>query len=114
MSTKQWGKHCIPLVQRIFNSQEKKSTGVTPAELLFGNTVSLGKEMLCRKPAEDEPDGRPKRLSEYMDKLLSTQAIFIKLAQEKQLSTDTHNTGTKEANFEDYLINSYVLFSGRP
>jgi hypothetical protein len=67
--------------------------------------------MLRRKPAEDEPDGQPKRLSKYMDKLLSTQAIYIKLAQEKQLSTDIHNMGTKEVNYEDYPITSYVLFS---
>jgi hypothetical protein len=73
--------------------------------------VSLGKEMLRRKPASDEPDGKPKRLSEYMDKLLITQATLIKVAQEKQLSTDIHNTGTKEASFEDYPINSYVLFN---
>jgi hypothetical protein len=110
-STEQWGTHCILLVQRILNSQEKKSTGVTPAELLFGNTVSLGREMLRRKPASDEPDGQRKRLSEYMDKLLISQATLIRLAQEKQLSTDTHNTGTKEAFFKDYPINAYVLFS---
>jgi hypothetical protein len=42
-STEQWGKNCIPFVQRTLNSQEKKSTGVTPAELLFGSTVSLAK-----------------------------------------------------------------------
>jgi hypothetical protein len=109
-SKEQWGLHCLPLVQRILNSQDKKSTGVTPAELLFGNTVSLGKEMLRRKPASNEPNGEPKQLSEYIDKLLTTQATLIKVAQEKQLSTDIHNTGTKEASFEDYPINSYVLF----
>jgi hypothetical protein len=46
-----------------------------------------------------------------MDQLLSTQALYRKLAQEKQMSTDMHNMGTKEANYEDYPINSYVLFS---
>jgi hypothetical protein len=50
-SIAQWGKHCIPFVQRTLNSQEKTSTGVTPAELLFGSPVSLGKEMLRRKPS---------------------------------------------------------------
>jgi transposase InsO family protein len=41
-----WGSHCLPFVQRILNSQEKTSTGVSPAELLFGSTVSLGRERL--------------------------------------------------------------------
>lgn len=105
-----WGSHCLPFVQRILNSQEKTSTGVTPAELLFGSTVSLGREIL-RRPFSGGPADPPQQLSAYMDKLLTTQATLIKIAQEKQLATDTHNMSTKETDYDDYPVNSYVLFA---
>jgi hypothetical protein len=110
-STEQWGSHCLLFVQRILNSQEKTSTGVSPAVLLFGSTISLGREMLRRQRESDGPEGPLKRLSEYMDKMLSSQALYIKIAQEKQLATDSHHMGTKESDYNDYPVNSYVLFA---
>jgi hypothetical protein len=105
------GTHCLPFVKRILNSQEKTSTDVSPAELLFGSTISLGRDMLRRQPESDGPEGPPKRLSAYMDKMLFSQALFIKIAQEKQLATDSHHMGTKESDYDDYPVNSYVLFA---
>jgi hypothetical protein len=105
-----WGSHCLPFVQRILNSQEKTSTGVSPAELLFGSTVSLGREILRRLFREESADPL-QQFSAYMDKLLTTQATLIKIAQEKQLATDSHNMSLKEPAYDDYPVNSYVLFA---
>jgi transposase InsO family protein len=35
----------IPLIQRIMNSTVNESTGVTPAELIFGNSIDLDRGM---------------------------------------------------------------------
>ena len=36
----------LPMVQRIMKTVEKKSTGVTPAQLIFNNSISLSKQIL--------------------------------------------------------------------
>jgi transposase InsO family protein len=41
-----WSKHYIPLVQRIMNASRVDSHGAIPADLLFGNAVSLDKGVL--------------------------------------------------------------------
>jgi transposase InsO family protein len=49
-----WSTDQLPLVMRIMNSEEKVSTGVSPAELLFGNTVNLGRQLLYRTSEKGE------------------------------------------------------------
>ena len=102
-----WSKNYLPLVMRILNSEEKANTGLTPAELLFGNNVDLGRRIL------HEPFNKPRQasetLSEYMDELLEAQATLIKVAQEKQHKHDTHHLSTFDSNYTEFPINSYVL-----
>jgi hypothetical protein len=43
-----WSSDQLPLVMRILNSQQKARTGVSPAEILFGNAVDLGRYILHR------------------------------------------------------------------
>ena len=64
-----WSKHHLPLVMRILNSEEKTNTGLSPAEILFGNTVDLGRRILHTPPASSDP---VESLSAYMEKLLET------------------------------------------
>jgi transposase InsO family protein len=106
-SQNKWSRHHLPLVMRILNSEEKKNTGLSPAEILFGNTVDLGRRILHASPPTSNDPKEP--LSDYMDKMLAAQADLIKVAQETQLKHDTHHMSTFEKNFSEFPINSYVL-----
>lgn len=104
-----WGKNQLPLVMRILNSEEKTNTGLSPAEILFGNTVDLGRRIL-HAPISKSRDGS-ETLTEYMDNMLKQQETLIKVAQETQLKHDTHHLSVFDPAFTEYPINSYVLLS---
>ena len=111
-----WGKRQLPLVMRILNSEEKTRTGVTPAEILFGNAVHINRGILERPlhPKSDLPKGR---LSAYMDEMLANQATLIQVAKDTQLKHDTHHMSEFDPGFTEFPINSYVLLEhpeGRP
>jgi hypothetical protein len=103
----QWSAKQIPLVMRILNSEEKTRTGVTPAELLFGNAVDLGRYLLYRPTAPLEPD---RSLNEHLEKMLERQSELIRVAQETQLKHDTHHMSRNDPELTDYPVNSYVLW----
>ena len=106
-SQKCWGKHQLPLVMRILNSEEKTNTGLSPAEILFGNTVNLGRHIM-HTPITP-PSDSPEPLSAYMEKLLTQQATLIEVAQATQAEHDSHHLSTFDPAFTEYPINSYVL-----
>jgi len=106
-SQRKWSKRQLPFVMRIMNSEEKANTGLSPAEILFGNTVDLGRRILHQPISQPADSSQP--LSEYMEQMLSEQASLIKVAQETQLRHDSHHMSTFEPNFADFPINSYVL-----
>jgi hypothetical protein len=98
---------CLPIIQRIMNTLEKVLTGLTPAEMLFGNNLRLSERIFNRRS-----DSTPVKLSEYMDKLLSRQETILKVAREKQEAKDAFHMQEAEANsYSEYPINSYVLYS---
>jgi hypothetical protein len=104
-----WSIDQLPLVMRILNSEEKTSTGVSPAELLFGNTVNLGRELL-RRPIVAAGNPIPAQtLSEYMENMLRCQKRLIEVAQTTQLEKDTHHMSGFDPDFTEYPVNSYVL-----
>ena len=105
-----WSMDYLPLVMRILNSEEKERTGVTPAELLFGNTIQLDRRILCPAPFESN-DETPMRLSAHMEKLLKAQGDLIKVAQEHQSKHDEYHMSKYESGFTEFPINSYVLLA---
>jgi len=84
---KKWSSDQLPLVMRILNSKEKNDTGVFPAELLFGNTVDLGRE-LFRRPLKQSSRDQPIVLTEYTENLLTKQKVLLELAKERQRKHD--------------------------
>ncbi len=103
---KYWSSDQLPLVARIVNSEEKTRTGVSPAELLFGNAVDLGRQIL-RKPVRSAT--QEKNIAKYLEDMLSTQATLIKVAQETQHKHDSHHMSTFDPDFTEFPVNSYVL-----
>lgn len=105
---KYWSSDQLPLVSRIVNSEEKTRTGISPAELLFGNTVDLGRQIL-RKPIR--PLNPNKNVSKHLEELLSRQAVLIKVAQETQKKFDSHHMSNFDPDFTEFPVNSYVLLN---
>lgn len=101
-----WSCDQLPLVQRILNCEVKTNTGVSPAELLFGNAIDLGRRVLSEPVHMSE-----KPISEYMDNLLKKQTLIIEVAQKTQQKHDTHHLSGFDPDFTEYPINSYVLLT---
>ena len=51
-----WSFEQLPMVQRIMNTVEKTSTGVTPAHLILNNSVQLSKQILRSDRVSYPPD----------------------------------------------------------
>lgn len=102
-----WSSDQIPLVMRILNSEQKSRTGVSPAEILFGNTVDLGRYLLYRPSEASNPD---RNLHEHMELMLQRQQTLIEVAQQTQRDFDTHHMSEFDPEFTDYPIHSYVLW----
>lgn len=105
-----WGVRDLPLVQRILNSATHSSIGVSPAQLLFGEAVSLERGILIPSSLVDKHI--PTSLSHYADKLLHRQAQLIRIAYDKQLVKDTDHLNSRSIkHVTEFPDNSYVLVS---
>ena len=102
---KNWGFEQLPLVQRIFNAQIHSSTGVSPAELLFGNTVDLNRRIFTQAKTIEATS-----LTDYIDRMLLAQANILRAAQATQQAKDEYHIATHDVTYPtEYPINSWVL-----
>jgi hypothetical protein len=121
----------LPIVQRILNAEIHLSTGVSPAQIVFGNSIDLDRMILTPPPVAPEVNtctrtrsnrsapcqapGEP-ALSSWMGKMLKNQSLLIKLAQDDLDARDykhiTANrlTGPLRGSSE-FPVGSYVLVS---
>jgi len=78
----------LPLVQRIINAEIMESIGVSPAQIIFGNSINLDKgNFLNTDPKTGESisvDSKVKRFSEWMARMLDAQATIIQVARQTQ------------------------------
>jgi hypothetical protein len=95
-------------VMRILNSEEKEATGVSPAELLFGNAINLDRGLFTSAPSRD-PDLTGKSISQWMDKMLKQQTTLLQVARETQQQRDAYHMSEAEPGFTEFPVNSYVL-----
>ena len=83
----------LPLVQRIINAEIMESIGVSPAQIIFGNSINLDKGIfLNTDPKTGESvgvDSKVKRFSEWMARMLDAQATIIQVAQQTQSRAQT-------------------------
>jgi hypothetical protein len=104
-----WSFEQLPMVQRIMNTVEKTSTGVTPAELILNNSIRLTERILL-PPTQAMSSGQF-ALSDTMDDWIARQSILIKVARDKQLRTDHHALVEYDPTITEYPVHSYVLFT---
>ena len=74
-----WSFEQLPMVQRIMNTVEKTSTGVTPAQLMLNNSVQLSKQILRSDRVSYPPDtttpSQQIALSDRMEEWIREQQI---------------------------------------
>ena len=102
-----WSTKQLPLVMRILNAEEKTRTGISPAEMLFGNAVDLGRYLLYRPK---EPPNSDVDLNDYLEQMLERQSAYIKVAQETQREWDLYHMSRNDPDLSDFPVNSYVLW----
>jgi hypothetical protein len=95
------------------NAKTKIPTGVSPAQLIFGDAVHLERGILL--PHKEVPEGED--IPVYLKRLLGTQSDLIKIAQENQTMSDNQHMAKSKPQRTEFLIGDYVLFDhpgGRP
>jgi len=85
-----WGIY-LPFVQRILNSAVSKTLGVSPAQLLFGNAITLDRSILIDLPTHVEKD-----LATWANEMVETQLIAIDRAAAYQKSVDEENISKRQ------------------
>jgi transposase InsO family protein len=108
----------LPLVQRIMNASVHSAIGVSPAQLLFGNSIDLDRGIFVPQEERDEVNSA-KPLSPWLSNMLEKQQILLAKAQQLQLESDTHHIARHTVSEEEitvYPVNSYVLvkYNDRP
>ena len=90
------------MVQRIMNTVEKISTGVTPAELILNNARILA-------PPPSIGSSQQVALSDTMDEWIAKQHTLIMVARDTQLASDAHALVECDPRITEYPVHSYVL-----
>jgi hypothetical protein len=75
-----WGD-VVPLVQRIYNTQDCASIGTCPSMLVFGTRLMLDKRIVDAGP---EDPGEELATGRWLDNMFHTQERLIRLAQQLQ------------------------------
>ena len=104
-----WSYEQLPMVQRIMNTVEKTSTGVTPAELVLTNSIRLTSRILA--PPSVSNNRNQISLSDVMDRWSKKQEILLKVAQKNQLASDSHHLVEYDPRVTEFPVHSYVLFT---
>ena len=106
-----WSKHYLPLVQRILNTSRVDSHNAVPAELLFGNAITLDRGVLL--PATAISDNR-KALSTWAADMLAKQEDLMKSAKEIQRQKDQKHIAMADPRRTTNNIDEYVLVEYQP
>ena len=93
----------LPLVQRIMNASIHSTIGVSPAQIVFGNSVRLDRQLLPLKIKSSTT------YLEHLEDLLETQAEIIRTAERNQLDNDQFHISKRGGQaITEFPINSYV------
>ena len=100
-----WSKY-LPIVQRIINTSINSATGITPAEAVFPNGITLDRSLVS--------DVSPIYMSSYISELQQAQARIIAIAEQNLRDKDRHHVDNYKKERTEFPANSYVLAEHRP
>ena len=104
---------CLPLVQRIMNASVHSAIGVSPAQLIFGESLQLDRDILIPHNRRDRSE--LESLSDWASRMYERQAEIMNRARTAQTQHDEFNLHIRETTvndnggLSDFMINSYVL-----
>jgi transposase InsO family protein len=109
---------CLPLVQRILNATVHDTTGLAPAQILFGNAVDLDRGIFLDYHGKDLPD-KPTtdkaniQLRQYVDELWSKQQELMELARSHQKQHDEEHkiANAPKGPITEYPPQTLILLS---
>ena len=110
---KSWHQY-LPLVKRILNASVHKSIGVSPSQIVFGNAVTLDRQIL---PLPEEVRN-PTNYKEYLQDMMTAQSEILRIAKKSQQETDDFEIARRVSSnkrkfgneeITEFPINSYVL-----
>jgi hypothetical protein len=101
-----WSFHYLPIVQRIYNNSVHSSTGVSPAQLLFGNVLDLDRHILKPTTMTESKITAPSTVAGYLDGFLTAQANFLRVAAQRQKALDEYHIKMRSASNKSVLLGS--------
>ena len=104
----------LPMVQRIINAQVHDRLGVSPAQILFGNTITLDRGFVFPHPVAVTTS--TSSLSDWTATMLQAQADIIRVAHANQTRTDATHRVEPGTMLTVFPVGSYVLvqYENRP
>ncbi len=103
----------LPLIQRSYNASKHSSIGVSPAALIFGNAITLDRNVLIPSSSSGEQvDG-----SAWLSKLINIQKVIMDKARDFQKRKDQKHIQSKPVKDGDqtgYSEGEYVLLEQDP
>ena len=100
----------IPFVQRILNSAPNCMTGISPAQLLFGNMIDLDRSIIIPYPERMEITTPTQTL---LSEMLETQDRLSQLTRDIQRREDDHHINSNSEPITEFEIGSFVLVERR-
>ena len=95
----------IPFVERIMNSSLHKSTGFTPAQILFGNSIDLNRNTIL----EEHYQSQDITYNQWIAEVIKIQDCIHTLAKTTLTAKDEVHLINYPSNYTDFAIDSYVL-----
>jgi hypothetical protein len=96
------------------NASKHAALGFSPAQLLFGNTVTLDKGIfLPRNDPRIRTSNPGQTVKEWSDSMLDKQAKILEIARNTQRTSDDAHIVEANPNRTEFPINSYVLVQYR-
>ena len=109
---KRWSD-VLPLVQRIMMAEPNEVIGVSPAQLLFGNSMQLDRGIFLPNLPKEGVEAEI-ALSDWADKLFEAQRVLLDTAQRLQQQKDARHMEATTGVTTRFDVGSYVLISFNP
>jgi len=102
----EWSNN-LPIVQRIHNSLQKEVTGFSPAELLFGSSLFLSRNLFQKDVEAQDIINTP--INEWLATRASQQLHLLETARIAQEKYDQDHTDSLPTAVTSYDVGNYVL-----
>lgn len=103
----QWSTF-LPLVQRIMNASTHSATGFTPAQLVFGDAITLDRGIIISQDTGNSGKKYNSTTEWYAD-MRQAQTILIEEAKKAQKERDIYHMVNSDPHRTEFAVGSYVL-----